>query len=299
MPPKQRKKKKGGQDNLTAKELAREYGYGWRFFKSDKELWNLLQDAVKGNWNDQRFLTKFRATKWYKKHSETYRTNYALKFVDPAEYRSRMQQMRDLIDNLAGQWGADLNKRERQRYATRAFLFGWDEAQILDVIAKEVRPDQGHYGGELSGIEQSLREIAYANGVRIGPAQLKGWMRQIVRGKSDSREFETYIRDMAARNFAAFAPEIKGGMNVIDIASPYIQTMAQVLELNPNEIGLDDRSIRRALDFRDKDKNPAPMSITQFEDTLRADKRWQYTDQAREQLKGYAIELGKMWGVMG
>lgn len=308
MPPKKRDDRRhhrrrhhgdDGPDELRVKELAREYGFGWKFFRQDKELWDLLKDATKHSWSPARFAAEFKASKWYRTHRDSYRQMMGLKFSDPAAFKDRLQDSRTRVENLANQWGADLTRKELDRYSHRALLFGWDDGQLLDFLAKEVRPDKpGHYGGELSGIEQQLQSTALANGVRVGRKQLTHWMREIVRGNADSRQYETYIRDIAAKTFSAYGDQIKGGMDAADLAAPYIQSMAEILELNPAQIDLYDKTIRRAMSAKDEKGKPAPMSITDFEDSLRADKRWQYTDQAHEQMRGYANELARMWGLI-
>ena len=106
------------------------------------------------------------------------------------------------------------------------------------------------------------------------------------------------LRD-GPRRFDAYGQEILGGMDAIDVAAPYIQSMSEILELNPADVNLFDPTIRKALSYRDpKTKEPAPLSVAEFEDRLRADKRWQYTDNAHEQLTQYAVELGKLFGVL-
>lgn len=288
-----------GKDTLSPKELEREYGFAYKFFKSDPELWDLLKKAIKENWSRNRFQAQLQDTKWFKTHSDLWRQNTALKYSDPGTYRERLNNYKDLVQNLAGEWGADLTKRELEKFSERAYLFGWSEAQVLDHIAKEVKPSKaGHYGGSLAGVEQQLREIAMNNGVRIPQQQLTKWMRMIVRGNADVRQFETHIRGIAAKTFGAYGEEILGGMDAVDVASPYIQSMAEILELNPADVNMYDRTIRRALSHKDEKGQPAPMSITDFEDMLRYDKRWQFTDNARETMQGYAIELGKMWGIL-
>lgn len=299
MPPKKKKNRGDGGDNLDAKELAREYGFGWKFFKQTPELWKLLQQATRQNWGPSRFEAEFKATDWYKKHADVYRQNMGLKFSDPASFRDRLAESRARVENVANQWGARLTKRELDKYSRRALIFGWDDGQLLNFLGKEVRPDKaGHYQGELSGIEQNLRQLAKANGVSVGRKQMTHWMREIVRGNADMREYENYIRKIAARTYTAYADEINAGMDVVDIAAPYIQTMASVLELNPAGIDVTDRTIRRALSFKNKKGEAIGMSLSDFEDSLRADKRWQYTDQAHELMRGYAVELGQMWGVL-
>lgn len=292
--------RKGGKDGINPREIEREYGFAYRFFKSNPELWKLLKTAVAEGYDVSKFQAHLKATKWYKRHSDVWRQMTALKYSDPRTYQERMNNMRTQIKNLAGQWGADLTPGELKRYTTRALMFGWSPDQILDHIAKDVRPGKdGHFDGQLSGIEAQLKETAFANGVQLNSKQMTGWMRQIVRGDADPREFETYVRDIAAKTFPVFGSQIKAGMNVADLAAPYINSMANILELNPGSLSLFDKTIRGALTGVKDDKgNLTTIGLADFEDQLRADKRWQFTDQAKDQMRGYAIALGKAWGIL-
>ena len=318
MPPKKKR------DKIDRDEIEQEYGLAYALFKAFPELNKLLEKAVAQNWDPGKFQVELRQTDWFKNHSDVWRQNIALKFSDPGSYKERLANSQTTLDNLAGAFDADLSNKARRRLAERALLFGWDEAQIRDVLAAHVRPGKdGHYEGELSTIETQLRNTALRNGVRLNREQLRNWMRNIVRGDSSQEQYQRVIRSMAARHFDHFADQINGGVDLADIAQPYIQTMADVLELNPGGIDLYDHTIRQALSgFRNdrrgqnsgqgggkpkdgkggKDDNSrhnsSPMTMSEFEDYLRADKRWQYTDQAREQATEYAIRLGESFGVL-
>jgi hypothetical protein len=84
---------------------------------------------------------------------------------------------------------------------------------------------------------------------------------------------------------------------VADLAAPYMQSMAETLEINPASINMFDPTIRTAMAHQNEKGEAVPLSVTDFEDQLRADNRWQYTDSAHKQLKGYANQLGKLWGI--
>jgi hypothetical protein len=124
-------------------------------------------------------------------------------------------------------------------------------------------------------------------------------MRQIVRGNSSQEQYEGFIRAEAAKTFKAYAEQINGGVDLIDVASPYLQSMADILELNVGSLDLFDRKIRKAMSHKNDKGEHVPMSISDFEDELRKDRRFQYTDQARQQVTEYAVNLGKMFGVLG
>ena len=107
------------RDKLSPREIEREYGFAYSFFKSDPELWDLLQKAIKETWDPNKFATHFKATKWYRKHSDSWRQVTALKHSDPATYRERLGNMRTQVQNLAGRYSVDLTNKE---LAARLFV---------------------------------------------------------------------------------------------------------------------------------------------------------------------------------
>lgn len=286
------------KDKLSRAEIEREYGFAYAFFKSDEELWDLLQQAIKGDWSAERFSAKLKNTKWFQKHSDIWRQNTALRYSDPTTYQERLANTQTQVQNLAGQFGISLTAAELKRFTERAFLFGWSPEQILDKLAPKVKPGQGgHYGGDLSAIESQLRKTALANGVRLNDGQIQTWMRSIVRGDAGVNQFEQYIRDVSAKTFEAYGDQIKAGMDASDLAAPYLQSMSNILELNPADLDLFDPTIRKALSYRNDKGEPQAMSITDFEDRLRQDKRWQYTDNANNTMRGFAVNLARLWGL--
>jgi hypothetical protein len=201
------------------------------------------------------------------------------------------------VDNLAAAYGA--SGIDANALAERALLLGWNEDQIRDVLANHVLPSaQGHFTGQLSAIEQNLRSTASSNGISVSQQQLTDWMRNIVRGNASTEQYETMVRDLAAKTFSVYGEQIKAGMNLKDLASPYIQSMSQILELNPGSLDLFDPTVRKAMAGTTDDKGqPVAMSITDFENSLRNDRRWQYTKQAKDTATGFANALGRMWGL--
>jgi len=53
------------------------------------------------------------------------------------------------------------------------------------------------------------------------------------------------------------------------------------LELDPDSVDFSDPMLRKAMQYT-LDGKPAVMPLWQWEQELRKDARWQYTDQARE-----------------
>ena len=69
--------------------------------------------------------------------------------------------------------------------------------------------------------------------------------------------------------------------------------MAAILEIPESTITLDDPTLRGAIG---PDK---PMTIFDFQKQLRKDARWQYTDQAREEVSSAALKVLRDFGFQG
>jgi hypothetical protein len=69
--------------------------------------------------------------------------------------------------------------------------------------------------------------------------------------------------------------------------------MAPVLELNPDSISLNDPTLRGAIG-QDKE-----MTLYDFQRSLRKDPRWQYTNNAREEVSDAALRVLKDFGFQG
>ena len=106
------------------------------------------------------------------------------------------------------------------------------------------------------------------------------------------------VRDMAMRQYKAFADDIAAGATVKEIADPYVQRMADLLEMNPHDISIQSSMIQKALRQRTPKGKPAAMDLSDFEDMVRNDSRWQYTDNARAQVSDYAMAIGRSFGVI-
>jgi hypothetical protein len=154
------------------------------------------------------------------------------------------------------------------------------------------------YGGQAAVNAETLRQVAYNNGVRIGDKQLREWLVRVGAGE-DISGFEQYVRNMAKSTFPGFEAEIDAGMNVRDIAEPYIQSMSDILELNPAQIDLFSPKIRRAIQDTDPESGKVQMKpLWQFERELRKDPRWLETKNARDTVMPTVHAVLQKWGVV-
>jgi hypothetical protein len=106
--------------------------------------------------------------------------------------------------------------------------------------------------------------------------------------------FKSLIRDRAAIGLPdKVANLLRQGLDLEDIYSPYRNIMASVLELEPDSIKLTDPTLTNAFGA-DRE-----LPLYEFKRSLRKDPRWQYTDNAREEVSSAALGVLRDFGFQG
>jgi hypothetical protein len=86
---------------------------------------------------------------------------------------------------------------------------------------------------------------------------------------------------------------IDNGIDLDAIYSPYKNVMASTLEINPESISLSDPLLRSAI------TGEKELPIYEFQRQLRKDTRWQYTNQAKEEVSDVALKVLRDFGFQG
>jgi len=301
------KGKGGKKDNRKQENFALNYGWSLAFLKEFPGLYDIFQQAVKHSWSAARFRAEVMDSQWYKHHSDTARKFLYLQKTDPATARQRIHEQRRKIADMAGSLGIEVGDKQLGKWAQQALMMGWDDSKLRNVLAGQVSiMGKNTVGGELASSLESLRNKAYMNGVQLSKKTLQRWLRAITRGGSTEEEYIDYIKKMAIKRFPNLRQEIEAGLDVRELADPYVQSMAEMLELNPNKIDLNDKRLRRAMSQRipdNKDKGHAPqremMDMNDFEDMLRQDPRWMHTDNAKETMYDMGSSILQAFGFYG
>lgn len=286
------------KDSISKAEMAANYGWALSFLKSNKELWKLFNKAVDKNYNVNRFVAELRNTKWFKKHSDTYRQQAVLQKTDPATFKQNSAAMRNKIHDMATAAGADLTSKELDMISHNAQFFGWDEGMIKNSLANYIDQmgQSGHYGGDAGQAEGELRDYAYKMGLKLNDSSVKGWLQNIVKGDQTTQDYKAYLQGEAQKSFPALSDHIKSGQTVYDLASPYMQSMSNILEVPQNSVDLFDPTVRKALQTQLPDGKVGMDPLYDFERKLRQDPRWLSTNNARQSLMGTTKQVLQDFG---
>ncbi len=296
-------------------------------FNNVDELKQLLSDYVKsdkngGQWTLETFRKKFRDTNWYKNNSLEIKNRY----VQLYNYRDQLKGGQD-VTNTA--YAKEISTLERQiadkaramgsgiasdpaalRRAAENFYIanvGIEDAIATDLIAAAIRPigstiggtpTEGYSGQALKDY-QAIQDAARANGFRVkdiipGGQSEQQVLQGIATGKIDANRLAQDARKLAAQGQPQYVRDLLAqGYNLDQVFAPYRQTMANLLEINADEIDLNDATLRSAI------TDKGDMNIYDFKKTLKADNRWQYTENARQEVADVALEVLRDFGFQG
>jgi hypothetical protein len=242
--------------------------------QSDKKLY---QDAIAKAGNDVAKLAEVEAT---------------------TTYGRGLKDLKDAIETARLAAGAELTDVEVNALAQEAYDKGLDRERnsfnaFLDSKFKfGATGAKGKAGEQLS----ELQKVAAANGLDLQKAfgtQLPTWFASINKGESIDT-YKKIIRDVAKigmpQNIASL---LDNGVDLDAIYSPYKNVMASVLEINPESITLSDPLLRSAI------TGEKELPIYEFQRQLRKDSRWQYTNQAKEEVSDVALKVLRDFGFQG
>ena len=160
-----------------------------------------------------------------------------------------------------------------------AYLSGDTDNQI-DIKALALNKGK-IIGGEVGGSIVELRAYASAFGIKYSDTDYSRFSEEIFSGKTTPKDIQSKIRQDSASMYPIYSEQILNGTSIATIGSAYKSSYATILELDPDSVDFSDPMLRKAVQYT-LDGKPAVMPLWQWEQELRKDARWQYTDQARE-----------------
>lgn len=281
----------------SAAELAEQYGFVESLLNSNKELKSLFQKAVKGGWLPDKFQAELRDTKWWKTLNKSQREFLITQYGDPATGRQKLDQNQIKIKQLGSQMGIRLDDKGWKDLAYQYTYNGWTDQQLRYQLGRRLNMPGTQRLGEAGEIQDKLSEYAYNMGISVSDSWMDKAARDIVSGMATQQDFESKLREQAKATYSFWAKQIDGGQSVSDLASPYMQTMAQILELPPGSVNLFDPKIKASLQFRDKSGKSAVKPLWQFENEMRDDPRWKKTNNAQDSIMQVAHQVLSDFGV--
>lgn len=187
-----------------------------------------------------------------------------------------------------------------------------DEEDLFEIRAKVLRPAIKNTplekitaaGGRIAQQITNLKEYAAAYGINLSTESAYSQIQQqFKRGAvRDLSQQQAQVREMAKAFYPNLADLIDKNVSIQDIADPFIQQKAAILELPRASINALDPDIQKALHNVGADgssKGPGVMSLTQAQSMFRQDPRFMNTKTAVDSAYSWLNVIGKMFGKIG
>lgn len=288
-----------------------DYGFVALLAQRVPEVGSLMQQAVAGQWTSAKFQMELANTNWWKTTPGATRSWISEQVGDPATAARNLQTGADEIGAMAAQLGySGVDPARLKTLWLNAKLAGYDasltKAYVMNDLSLWGGSTQTPTGGEFGQRVQEAKALAAAYG--YNPSDLDTQVQGVARTGITSLQDRTVglagwrdkLTKYAAAKYAPFADRIQAGETVQDLAQPYIDTYAQLLELNSNDVSLDDPLVQRWMQgTSEAGKPPAAVPVWKAQQELRQDARWRTTTNARETAAKAATQLGKMFGMVG
>lgn len=284
--------------------LMEEYGLTAAMINSNSEIKKLFNQAVAGGWDATLFTAKLKNTKWWKTTSDSARKFFMLRTGDPATYKAKYGEAAHKLNQIAVQVGLGNQITSGGKVSSllnRAVMYsmrdGWEDARIKAYFGGQVVMHGEQMWGEAGEAYDQLFGLTYANGMDFSKAWYQTNIRSLMAGKTTLETLGGYIRNQAAAKYSAFADQIRAGQNAIDLAQPYVQSVASILELPSTDIDLTNKWIDKAMTSRQVGATSGiQYPLWQFENDLRNDPLWKKTNNARESMFSVAHQVARDWG---
>ena len=298
-------------------------------FKTVPKLGELLVKAVNEGWDDDKFLSQAKLTTWWQQNSAPIRTRIIsrAKFnelqadgqdASKTEYAMDTATIKRSVQARARKLGSNLDENainqivariydgflENDTVAIDSFIAPYI-GKVTSIVGTGTGLQPTSYSGQALQNYQALQAVAKANGLGIKDilprlSVLPGQnlddvvLQKLATGELDINRLAQDARMIAAQGSPDYVKNLlQQGYDLEQIYSPYKNVMAQLLELNPDEIELNDNTLRSAIG-QDRE-----MNVYDFKKALRKDSRWQYTENAREEVSNSVLGVLRDFGFQG
>jgi hypothetical protein len=291
-------------------------------FKNIPSLNTILERYVAENWTPDKLRKAIRDDVWFRKNSAEIKQRYVQLYnyedlvqtgqaQGTTKYEQDIAKLERQIADKARSLGSGIaSDPEKIKLVARNMYItnqGIDDPMTVDFIAAAIRPITSTiggvatqtYSGQALKDYQAIQDIARSNGFRVkdiipGGMNERQVLEGIATGKLDPNRIAQDTRILAQQGQPQYVRDLLSqGYNLDQVFAPYRQTMANLLEVNADEIDLNDPTLRSAI------TDKGDMNIYDFKKTLKKDNRWQYTENAKQEVSDMTLKVLRDFGLQG
>ena len=291
------------------------------------------------NWNVTRFTLELGNTAWANRLSSSAQAEELIRLKTPSTYAASYNNMREHIASLTVSMGESLTAADigaeikptgpngtftaADVARTEGTVTQWALDHFNDpsfsngealqkFIATKGAINLSLPGGEAAKTNQDLKAYAGQMGMgayalppsgdpsKMGSDYFSNAAQSILLGKSTIETWKSDLLQKAKGTYQAFAPSLDAGQTVQSLAAPYINTLANLLEIPTGQINLSSttgygKMVHDAMIGSDP-ANQKPMALYDFEKLVKSQPGWGKTNNARDTIMTGVGSLLKSFG---
>lgn len=277
--------------------LQENYGM-YAAFWDDPEIGQILRDAARHGYSQQRLLGALSTTAWWQRSTQASRAWQGLLVSDPGEAQHRIDERYNALKQQAAKLGIPIDDNRLRTIVDTSLRLGWSDGEIQHALVSEM-PYDPHAGGAFGSTLAQVRDAADSYGLQISDQQAFRMARDIQLGDQDLNSITQGFKAHASALYQGLAPLLDKGITVRDFFQPYKDLISQELEVAPDTIQLTDPKYQRFLDTTLPNGTHTYASISDARKIIRNDPTygWDKTQAAGAADAELASRLGKEFGL--
>ncbi len=272
--------------DMTPEEFARaHFGY-LAGFLDHPEIGPIVKKAATEEWTPERMAAQLSATDWYKTTQESDRKWQALKISDPAEAQAQLNQRLASINDAASRLhGFGLTSTRALAIAEDSLRYGWDDTQLVDVLAYEKDYDPTvRIGGEFGATSDTIRTLARRNMISVSDQTVFDYARRVAAGELTEDGIASEFRARSAAKYTSIADLINAGTDAWSYFSDTREMIAQHIGEPADSIDLTSGKWAQTTNFAPPGGGiPRPMTLEEVRVLARKDDRFGNSRAGREE----------------
>lgn len=279
-------------------------------------IYDMVRDPKTGKflYNVDSIADMITSSTWYQENGPTVAGNIASKAkLGDKWYEENISDYKITLSKIAKTIGLDLADAtvvsELNAFAETSFLHGWDEAIMETKLISNDKFSSKMKGGAYATSVQDFAEYANLMGVKLSDKDRTAYQQRLLgtvdkngfRVRSTVDELKTELRTKVANSYPMFGEQLKAGATLWDLTSNYRQKTADLLEMDVDAVGWDDPLWKDGKIFTMTDPKTGAVSqrpLWDVEKLIKADERWQYTENATKTYDNWGARILNKMGMV-
>lgn len=282
--------------------VSQEYGVD-SWMMQIPELQQILVATAMYGWDQAHVDSALDSTQWWKQNGQQAAEWQQLQATDPAEASQQLSQTKATVTAAAHALGVQLTDADEGYIANFATEFSWNSDMINQVISAQYsKTTTNPTSGTAASFQDQATSMIQQYAVPVSSQAMATWTANAVSGTADISGFEDYLRQQAKVLYPFMSTALDNGVTPQSFLAPYTSAATTLLGVSDGSINWSDPKWLSAVTQSGPGGESTPVSLTQFQNTLRTDPTFGWSKTANAVSTAYttakqiASTFGKVAG---